>query len=93
MPLFFLIIGILLVIVGINDRVDDLNTLLKEDFAPSDGQPSFLLWVLIIGVIGLLGGIKSFKPVSNAFLVLLVVVVLLTNKGFIAQFTTSIKQA
>lgn len=93
MPLFFLIIGILLVIVGINDRVDDLNTLLKEDFAPSDGQPSFLLWVLIIGVIGLLGGIKSFKPVSNAFLVLLVVVVLLTNKGFIAQFTNSIKQA
>lgn len=95
MPLFFLIIGILLVIVGINDRVDDLNTLLKEDFAPSDGQPSFLLWVLIIGVIGLLGGLKSFKPVSNAFLVLLVIAVLLDakDKGFIPQFTSAIKQA
>lgn len=93
MPLFFLIVGILLIIVGINDRVPELTTLLKEDFAPSDDQPSFLLWVLIIGVIGLLGGIKSFKPVSNAFLVLLVVVVLLSNKGFIEKFTNAIKEA
>jgi hypothetical protein len=82
MPLFFLLVGVLLVIVGINDRIDDLNTLLKEDFAPSDGTPGFILWILAIGVIGLLGGIKSFKPVSNAFLVLLVVVVLLIHKCF-----------
>lgn len=93
MPLFFLIVGIMLVIVGINDRISDLNMLLKDDFAPSDGEPSFLLWVLIIGVVGLLGGIKSFKPVSNAFLVLLVIVVLLVNKGFITKFTDAIKQA
>lgn len=93
MPLFFLIVGVLLVIVGINDRVGDLTTLLKDDFAPSDGQPSFILWILIIGIVGLLGGLKSFKPVSNAFLVLLVIVVLLANKGFIAKFTEALKQA
>jgi hypothetical protein len=93
MPLFFLLVGVLLVIVGINDRITDLVTLLKDDFAPSDGQPSFILWILIIGVVGLLGGIKSLKSVSNAFLVLLVIVVLLANKGFIAQFTSAIKEA
>jgi hypothetical protein len=93
MPLFFLLVGVLLVIVGINDRVSDLVTLLKDDFAPSDGQPSFILWILIIGAVGLLGGIKSLKPVSNAFLLLLVIVVLLGNRGFIGKFTDALKSA
>ena len=95
MPLFFLIVGILLVIVGINDRIDDLNGLLKDDFAPTDGQPSFILWLLIIGAIGLVGGVKSLKPVSNAFLVLLILVILLDakDKGFVPQFTAAIKAA
>lgn len=93
MPLFFLIVGILLIIVGINDRIDDLLNLLKEDFVPSDGQPSFMLWILIILAIGLVGGVKSLRPVSNAFFVLLVIVVLLANKGFIQQFTQAIEHA
>lgn len=93
MPLFFLIAGILAIVVGINDRTDDLVGLLKEDFAPSDGSHSFTVWVLVIGAIGLLGSVKTLKPVSNAFLVLLVIVLLLSNSGFIAKFTQSIEQS
>lgn len=92
MPLFFLFVGIMLVVVGINDRASDLITLLKDDLEPSDGSPSFIVWILAVGVIALLGNVKSLKPVSNGFLVLLVLVFLLANKGFINQFLQDIGQ-
>ena len=92
MPIFLLIVGVLLVVVGINNKVGELTELIKEDFKPSDGSTGFAVWVLALFIAGSLGYIKDFKPVANAFLVLIVIGMLLSNRGFFDKFTQAIEQ-
>ena len=89
MPIFFLILGVLFVIVGINNKVGELADLVKEDFVPTTGSAGFVNWFLAIVIIGSLGYIKSFKPVANAFLVLVIISMLLANKGFFDKFNSA----
>jgi len=91
MPIFFLIVGVLLIVVAVNDKIPELTGLVKEDFKPSGNQPAFPVWIAAIFVIGSLGYIKSFKPVANAFLVLIVISMLLSNAGFFQQFTRAVE--
>ncbi len=90
MPIFILFVGILLVVVGINNKLPELTSLLKEDFKPSDGQAPFQVWIIAIFVTGSLGYIRAVRPVANAFLVLIIVALLLSNKGFFAQFNNAL---
>ena len=66
-------------------------SLVKEDFAPEANVPGFHIWILAIFVAGALGYVKQLKPVANAFLVLIIVVMLLSNKGFFDQFKSAIE--
>lgn len=91
MPIFILFVGILLVVVGINNKIGEFVGLIKEDFRPSENVPGFHIWILAIFVAGAIGYIKDLKPVANAFLVLIIVVMLLSNKGFFAQFKAAIE--
>ena len=98
MPIFLLIVGILLVIVAINNKLPKLGALVKDDFAPSIGGHSFTIWIVAIFVIGAIGYYRPFKPVSNAFLVLVIVAMILANGnpklaggGFFNQFNNAIK--
>lgn len=70
---------------------DGLASLLKHDLDPNE-PGSFGVWLLAIVIIGAVGYIPGLKPVSWAFLVLVIVVMFLTNNkanspggGFIAQ--------
>lgn len=91
MPIFFLLVGILLIVVSINDKIPELGGLIKEDFQPAGSQPGFGVWIVAIFVIGSLGYIREFKPVANSFLALVVIVMLLSNRGFFDKFSSSIK--
>lgn len=91
MPIFFLIVGILLIVVAINNKMSDLGTLIKDDFAPQGNQAGFAVWIVAIFVIGSLGYVKTFKPVANAFIALIVVIMILSNRGFFANFNKAIK--
>lgn len=91
MPLFILLVGILLVFAGLNDKIGELGRLVKEDFAPSDGTTGFPIWIAVIFVIGAIGYVKELKPISNAFLLLVFVVLIISNRGFFAKFTAAIK--
>lgn len=92
MPIFFLIVGALLIIVSINDKLAELGGLVRDDFTTSSDAPSFSAWLLAIFVAGSLGYIKELRPVANAFLVLIVIGMLLSNKGFFAKFSQSISR-
>lgn len=91
MPIVILIVGIILIVVGLNDRITDLKNLLTEDFNPTNGKPSFLLWIVAIFLVGALGYSKTLKPVSNMALALVVVSIVLARRGFIDQFMSAIK--
>lgn len=94
MPIALAFAGIVLLIAAVRNTLTDsdkgkgLFTLLKEDFT---GPGNFFTWILAIGMVGAVGYIKELKPISNAFLVLLLVIFLLTaNKGG-KDFITSLK--
>lgn len=86
MPLFFLLVGALFIYTGFNGKLGELASLVKEDFSPTDGSPGFAVWVIAIFVIGAIGYYKPAKPLSNAFLVLVIVSLILSNRGFFQRF-------
>ncbi len=89
MPLALIGIGLLLVIVGFQDTYKEFGAQLGKDFS---GSQSFLVWIAALGIIGALGYVKEFEKFSRMFLVLIIVVMFLSNKGIFAQFNSAIRQ-
>jgi hypothetical protein len=95
MPFALLIVGVFLLIAGVRNTQDTLFSLVKSDFTGTD---NFIFWFLAIVIIGLIGYVPKLKPVSTAFLGLVIVVLFLkkgnssgSGGGFFAQFTSAIK--
>ena len=91
MPLFVLFIGIILIAAGINNKIPVLTALIKEDFRPSDGATPFHVWIIAIVAAGSLGYVQALKGLANGFLVLIIIGLLLSNRGFIVKFTQAIE--
>lgn len=99
MPLVFIFIGILLVVAAINNKLPDLKALAAEDFSPSDGSVGFHIWILALFIAGAIGYVKELKPVSTAFLTLIIVSLILANGnpknkggGFFVKFQEALKE-
>lgn len=91
MALVLIIIGTVMVIAAARDTVsgnsNDLVPLLESDFT---GKDNYLYWIIAMMILGGVGYIPSMKNLSNAFLVLVLVVLFLTNGGFFSQFNSAI---
>lgn len=88
MPFALLFVGIVLVVAGVRNQQDTLFTLVKGDFT---GQSNFLFWVVSLIAIGAIGYIPKLKPISTAFLALVIVVLFLTKGvGFFSKFNQAL---
>jgi|ERR1700733_221540 len=87
MPLFFLAVAIAAIVTGLRGTQGQLLTLLKSDFTTSN---NFGIWILAIVAVGSLGYVPGLKTISNGLLILVVVVLLLSNKGFFSQFSSAV---
>jgi hypothetical protein len=85
MPFTFIIVGLFLIIAAARGKSQDLFDLLHDDFVASDKGISFLPWFVSILAVGSLGYIPQLRTFARAFLVLLIVVLFLSNKGFFAK--------
>jgi len=88
LPYAFLILGAALFVAGIRGKNAELWDLVKGDFTGTD---SFAIWIVAVGIVGGIGYVKPLKPLSIAFLSLLLVVLFLSNRGVIAQLQTYLK--
>lgn len=94
MPLIALVFGVLFIVAAVRDTLKDsatnkgLITLLKSDVT---GPNNFLYWIAVVVILGLIGTEDDLKPLSNAFLVLFVIVILLGHKGFFSQLTSALQ--
>lgn len=79
MPFAALFIGIALIVVGVQNTQQQFFSLLKNDVS------GFVPWFVSITAIGALGYIKAIRPITDAFLVLLIVVLFLSNGGFFTK--------
>lgn len=102
MPIVALIIGVLLIVTGLNNRLTgpatpNLVSLIGEDINPSNGTAGFGVWVLAILFIGALGYFRPLRPISNGFLILLFLGIFLAGNGsqgtgFFAQLTNAFQK-
>jgi len=63
-------------VAAVRGKQDDLFTLLKSDFT---GDNNFIYWILAIAMLVAIGTIDKLKPITNAFLVLIILVIILAN--------------
>lgn len=77
-----------MVVVGIRNTQGQLGTLLVGDFT---GTPNFFYWVVALFIIGAFGYINELKAPSDAMLALVIIAILLSNRGFFAQFTAQLQ--
>jgi len=94
MAFALLIIGTILLVSTIRNTQDYLVKLIKIDFT---GQGNFVYWVVAILIIGAVGYVQKLKPLSDGFLVLVLLVLFLkkgnpqgVGGGFFAQFTQAL---
>lgn len=87
MPLGLLIIGTIFLVAAVRGKHEDLFGLLKDDFT---GPNNFIYWGLSIFLITAVGYFKPLRPISNAFLVLVALVLFIKNRGFFDQFMAQI---
>jgi hypothetical protein len=88
MPFVLIIAGIVLLIAAARDTQCQLFTLLVGDFT---GTNNFIYWFLAIMIIGAIGYVPKLKPVSDAFLILVIIqLFLVKDRGFFDQFKRQI---
>lgn len=90
MPLLFIGTGLILILTGVKGSASELWTVLQGDFS---GKNNFIYWMLSILVLGALGYIEQLKNLSRLFIVLVLVVLLLDNRGFFSQFQAFINSS
>ena len=78
MPFVFIILGLLLLIVAIKGTQAQLVILLKSEFT---GPGSFVPFAAAIIILGAVGYIKPVKPVADGMIGLVILAMILGNKG------------
>jgi hypothetical protein len=95
MAFALLIIGLALVTVTVRNTQDTFTARVANDFR---GPGNFVYWIVAILIIGSVGYVKKLKGLSDAFLVMVLLVLILKRGnpgmpagGFFQQFTNAIK--
>ena len=83
-PLIF--IGLLLIIVAARDKTKEFEELIADDFFGGGEGPGFIGWIVAVLVLAALGSFKPLRQLSDAFLGLIAMVLILSNRGFFAEF-------
>ena len=87
MPFVFLIVGVLFLVLARNGTQGDFETLLKSEFS---GQHSFFVWASAIVILGLIGFFKPVRPITDAMIGLIVLVLILKNQGLFRQLNAAL---
>lgn len=77
-----------MIVTGINGTASALGSQLMKDFT---GPGNFLYFSAAILAVGALGYIDALKQISRLFMALILIVVVLANRGFFKQFTAALK--
>jgi hypothetical protein len=83
MPLLLLALGLIFLASAVRGTTKDLFALLQGDFT---GPQNFLVWTGAIVGVGALGYVKEIRPIANALLGLILVAIVLANRGVFANF-------
>lgn len=87
MPFVLVFIGLIMIVTGANNTYPQFAAQLKADFT---GTKSFIPYALALGAVGALGYIDAFRRFSHYFMALILIALVLSNKGFFQNFVKGI---
>ncbi|WWT38833.1 tail tube DNA translocation protein [Enterobacteria phage PRDwine] len=88
MPFGLIVIGIILAIAAYRDTLGELFSIIKDVSRDAKG---FGYWVIAAVILGFAASIKPIKEPVNAFMILLMIVLLIRKRGAIDQITNQLK--
>lgn len=89
MPFALIIIGVILAIAAYRDTLPELFSIIKDVTKDSQG---FGYWVIASVILGFAASVQSIKQPVNAFMILLMVVLLIRKRGTLQQLSTQIRR-
>lgn len=87
MPFALILVGLILIVASVRGTVRDLGELLKSAFT---GENNFFYWLIAIGFVGLIGYNDRARPFSRAFMGLIILAMVLSNKGVFRKFVDAL---
>ena len=89
MPFVLLFIGVGFFVIAVRGTEKQAVALLKSEFI---GANSFFPWISSIIILCALGSIKTIRPITDSFVGLVILVMLLkADNGFFAAFNQQIR--
>lgn len=86
-----IIAGLLMIVTGGRGTYAAFGAQVAKDFTGPPGQ-NFTYWIVALGAVGAVGYIDALRTISRLLLVLVIIGIFLSNKGFFAQFQAALKQ-
>ena len=88
MQFALIFIGLVFVVTGVRGTQNELAEELRDDLV---GSGNFIYWVISIMLIGSLGYIDALRTFSRYFLALVLLSIVLANRGFFDNFMKAIQ--
>lgn len=88
MPFALVIIGLVMIVTGAKDTHEAFGKQLVSDFT---GPGNFTFWIASLGGIGALGYFPALRDFSRAFMALILIGMVLANRGFFNQFSAAMQ--
>lgn len=83
----------MLVIAGVRDTYAAFGSQLKKDLIGDGSQKGFIWWIAAILIVGSIGYVEKLKPFATGFLVLIIVAMVINDKGGVfKKFTEALTQ-
>jgi len=80
--------GLLMIVTGAKGTYAQFGQQVASDFT---GPGNFTYWIVSLGAVGALGYIESMRVFSRLFMALILIAMLLSNRGFFQKLTDALK--
>lgn len=88
MPFALITVGVLIFVTAINNTWRQFGEQVYKDALGTGG--GFVYWAAGLVIVGLIGYVPSLKKPSDLFMILIILAMLLQNKGFFTQLQSGL---
>jgi|WetSurMetagenome_2_1015567.scaffolds.fasta_scaffold01633_6 hypothetical protein len=99
MPLALLVVGLMLLVSAMRGTTNALGSQLKKDLFGDGQQGGFIVWVVIIAILAVAGGVgasygrKDVRNLTQLFMFVVLTALILRNPNVFQQFVEQINAA
>lgn len=99
MPLILIVVGLMLLVTAMRGTTTALGAQLKLDLLGNEQQSGFIVWIVIIAILAVVGSIgagfgrKDVQKLTQLFMGVVLVALILRNPNVVQQFVTQISAA